>query len=107
MRWLVLVLRGVARLLKRTGTAPLGSSSTIGAVAFERIAVDPDRLAGAPCIRDLRFPAATVVAMVPDGVTNDEILAEHPDLDAEDIAQSLRYAALAVQEWELPVRSPT
>ena len=74
---------------------PVGSSSTSAAVAFERIAVDPDRLGGVRCIRDLRFPVATVVAMVADGVTNDEILAELPDLDAEDIAQSLRYAALA------------
>lgn len=52
------------------------------------------------------FPVVTVVAMVADGMTTDEILAENPDLEAEDIAESLRYAALAVQERELPLRLP-
>ena len=61
-------------------------------------------MAGAPCIRGLRFPVATVVAMVADGMTTDEILAEHPDLTAEDIHESLLYAAEAVRERELPLR---
>ncbi len=75
-------------------------------MAFERIAVDGDRMGGVPCIRGLRFPVATVVAMVADGMSTEEILAEHPDLEAEDIAESLRYAALAVQEREMPLRLP-
>jgi uncharacterized protein (DUF433 family) len=75
-------------------------------VTFNRITVDAKRMGGAPCVRDLRFPVATVVAMVADGMTVDEILDEHPDLEAEDIAESLRYAALAVQERELPLRQP-
>lgn len=75
-------------------------------MAFTRITVDPKRMGGVPCIRDLRFPVATVVAMVADGMAVDEILGEHPDLEAEDITESLRYAALAVQERELPLRQP-
>ena len=63
-------------------------------------------MGGVPCIRNLRFPAATVAAMVADGMTNDEILAEHPDLEPEDIREALRYAALAVQERELTLRMP-
>jgi len=35
-----------------------------------------------------------------------EILDEHPDLEPEDIAESFRYAALAVQERQLPLRQP-
>jgi len=73
-------------------------------MTFSRITVDADRMGGLPCVRGLRFPVASVVAMVADGMTADEILAEHPDLEAEDIAESLRYAALAVQERELPLR---
>ena len=61
-------------------------------------------MAGAPCIRGLRFPVATMVTMVADGMTTDEILAEHPDLTAEDIHESLLYAAEAVRERELPLR---
>ena len=47
---------------------------------------------------------ATVVAMVADGMTTDEILAEHPDLTPADIHESLLYAAEALQERELPLR---
>ena len=75
-------------------------------MTFERITVDPERMGGLPCIRSLRFPVASVVAMVADGMTNEEILAEHPDLEAADISEALHYAALAVQERELPLRRP-
>jgi uncharacterized protein (DUF433 family) len=62
-------------------------------------------MAGQPCIRGLRIP---VVAMVADGMTTAEILADLPELEAEDVAQALRYAAVAVREreWELPLRHP-
>lgn len=73
---------------------------------FERIGASPDKMGGVPCIRDLRFPVATVVAMVADGMTQEEILREHPDLEAGDIVESLHYAAVAVQERELPLRLP-
>jgi uncharacterized protein (DUF433 family) len=73
---------------------------------FERITTSPDKLGGVPCIRDLRFPVATVVAMVADAMTNEEILHEHPDLELGDISEALHYAALAVQERELPLRLP-
>ena len=63
-------------------------------------------MGGVPCVRDLRVPVATVVAMAADGMSTDEILAEHPDLEPEDIAECLHYAALAVQERELPLRQP-
>jgi uncharacterized protein (DUF433 family) len=72
---------------------------------FPRITTDPQRMAGLPCIRDLRFPVATVVTMVADGMTFDEILAEHPDLEAEDIREALHFAAETVQERELPLRT--
>lgn len=61
-------------------------------------------MAGVPCISGLRCPVATVAAMAADGMTTDEILAGHPDLTAEDIHQSLLYAAEAVRERELPLR---
>jgi uncharacterized protein (DUF433 family) len=75
-------------------------------VAFERITIDPDVMGGLPCIRGLRMPVATVVAMVADGMPTEEILANFPDLEAEDIAEALRYAAEAVRERELPLRHP-
>ena len=73
-------------------------------MAFTRITTDPAQMAGVPCIRGLRFPVATVVAMVADGMTSEEILSEHPDLEVEDITEALKYAALAVQERQLPLK---
>jgi uncharacterized protein (DUF433 family) len=75
-------------------------------VAIGRITADPEGMGGLPCIRGLRIPVATVVAMVADGMTADEIIAEHPDLTEEDIRAALLYAAEAVQERELPLRHP-
>lgn len=74
-------------------------------MTFPRITVEPGKMGGQPCIRGLRIPVATVVAMVADGMTVDEILEDLPDLEAEDVAEALRYAAEAVRERELPIRS--
>ncbi len=46
-------------------------------MTYERITTDPAVMGGLPCTRGLRFPVATIVAMVADGMTTDEILAEH------------------------------
>ena len=72
-------------------------------MAFTRITISPDQMGGAPRIRGLRIPVATVVGMVADGMTDAEILAAYPDLEAEDIREALRYAAEAVRERELPL----
>jgi uncharacterized protein (DUF433 family) len=61
-------------------------------VGFTRITVNPQQMGGVPCIRGLRIPFATVVAMVADGLTNDEILELFPDLEPEDIQEASRYA---------------
>jgi uncharacterized protein (DUF433 family) len=52
-------------------------------------------MGGAPCIGGLRIPVATVVSMVTDGVTADEILKAFPELEHEDIREALYYAAVA------------
>jgi uncharacterized protein (DUF433 family) len=72
-------------------------------MTFPRITVRPEQMGGVPCIRGLRIPVATVVGMVAEGMTESEILEAHPDLEAEDIRESLRYAAEAVRERELPL----
>jgi uncharacterized protein (DUF433 family) len=61
-------------------------------------------MGGVPCIQGTRIPVATVVGMVADGMTTQEILAEFPQLALEDIQEALRYAAAAVDERELPLR---
>lgn len=71
---------------------------------FERITVEPDKMGGVPCIRGLRIPVATIVGMLAEAMTVEEILADYPDLEAGDIREALEYAAEAVRERELPLR---
>ena len=75
-------------------------------MTFARITVNPEQMGGTPCIRGLRIPVATVVVMVADGLTPDEILREYPDLEEEDIREALRYAAESLRERELPLVTP-
>jgi uncharacterized protein (DUF433 family) len=72
-------------------------------MTFPRITVDSTHMDGVPCIRGLRIPVAMVVDMVADGMTEPEILAAYPDLEADDIREALHYAALVVREHELPL----
>ena len=74
---------------------------------YKRITVDPCKMGGVPCIRHLRIPVATVVSMVADGITSEEILRDYPDLEKEDIHEALLYAAEAVREREIPLVSGT
>ena len=70
---------------------------------FDRITVDPRQMGGVPCLRRLRIPVATVVGMIADGMSEDDILRAYPDLERADIREALRYAAAALQERELPL----
>lgn len=71
-------------------------------MAFTRITIDPAKMSGVPCIRQLRIPVASVVDMVAAGMTADDIIADFPDLEPEDITESLHYAAAALRERQLP-----
>ncbi len=75
-------------------------------MAFSRITVDPNQMGGVPCIRGLRIPVTTVVSMLGDGMTTEEVLADLPDLEPEDVQEALRYAAEVLKERELPLRRP-
>jgi uncharacterized protein (DUF433 family) len=74
---------------------------------FSRITVDHRKMGGMPCIRGLRIPVATVVGMVADGMSTEEILKAFPDLEREDVQEALRYAADTVTERELPLTITT
>jgi len=72
-------------------------------MTFQRITVNPRQMGGVPCLRGLRIPVATVVGMVADGMSDEQILKAYPDLTREDIREALRYAAEAVREREIPL----
>lgn len=69
---------------------------------YERITINPKQMGGVPCIRGLRIPVATVVGMVAERMTDEEILAAYPDLEPDDIREALYFAAEAVRERVLP-----
>jgi uncharacterized protein (DUF433 family) len=60
---------------------------------FDRITFDPDILGGRACIRGMRISVSLIVNLVADGMTAPQIVAEYPDLDEEDVAEALKYAA--------------
>ena len=70
---------------------------------FTRITVEADKMGGVPCIRGLRVPVATVVAMVADSMSEQQILEAYPYLEPEDIKEALQYAAEAVRERAIPL----
>ena len=72
---------------------------------YTRITVKPEQMGGVPCLRGLRIPVATVIGMVAEGMSREEIVAAYPDLELEDIQEALHFAAEAVRERELPLAS--
>lgn len=58
-----------------------------------RITTDPEQCGGRPCIRGMRIRVIDVLELLAAGLTAEQILEELPDLEAEDIAAALQYAA--------------
>jgi uncharacterized protein (DUF433 family) len=62
----------------------------------DRITVDPEQCGGRPCIRGMRIRVSDVLDLFAAGLTAEEILAEMPDLEAEDLQACLRFASRAL-----------
>ncbi len=60
-------------------------------------------MGGKACIRGMRIPVSVVVSQIAHGATFEEILSDYPDLEEEDIRQSLAYAAWLTQEEIVPM----
>jgi uncharacterized protein (DUF433 family) len=59
----------------------------------DRITIDPAVCHGKPCIRGLRYPVEMVLELLSSGMTVDDLLADYPDLEREDILAVLEFAA--------------
>ena len=68
-----------------------------------RITYDPGVMGGKPCIRGLRVTVGMIVGLVATGHTKEDILELYPYLEAEDIDESLTYAAWRVEEIDVPI----
>jgi uncharacterized protein (DUF433 family) len=74
-------------------------------VVFDRITAEPGVMGGQPCIRGMRFPVKTVVHMIARGMSVEQVLAEHPDLERADIEQALEFTAASLEsDFYLPLR---
>lgn len=62
-------------------------------VAHERITIEPDKMTGQPCIRGIRMPVVTIIGLLAQGWSEEQILSEWNDLEREDIRAALAYAA--------------
>lgn len=63
-------------------------------------------MGGLPCIRDTRVTVTVALGQLAAGRTVDEVLADYPYIDRDDVLAALEFAAIAVQERELPI-TPT
>ncbi len=70
---------------------------------FDRITHDPLVMGGKPCIRGLRVTVGTILGLLADGATPEQILADYPYLEAEDIRAALAFAAWRAAESEVPL----
>lgn len=70
---------------------------------LDRITFDPRVMGGKPCIRGMRVTVGMIVEMIAVGYSTERILQAYPYLEAEDIRESLLYAAWRAQELDVPL----
>jgi len=75
-------------------------------MAFERITVDPQVMGGVPCVRGLRVTVSMILGQLAGGASVDDLLADYPYLERDDVLASLEYAAAIVNAREVPLTRP-
>jgi uncharacterized protein (DUF433 family) len=73
---------------------------------FDRITIDPARMNGQPCIRDLRLTVRRVLEALAAYPDRDELRREYPELEDADIQQALEYAAANLDDRIVQLPSP-
>ncbi len=63
---------------------------------LERITIDTNICHGKACIRHMRWPVEVIIDLIASGMSFDDIIADHPELEKEDILASLAYAKIAL-----------
>ena len=60
---------------------------------LSRITIDPQICHGKPCVRGLRYPVEFLLETLSSGMTTEEVLADYPDLELDDLRAVFAYAA--------------
>ena len=76
---------------------------------LDRITIDPDKMNGQPCLRNMRLTVKRVVELTALYPNREELLQEYPELEDEDIRQALTYVATYLDDRivELPLNHET
>lgn len=64
---------------------------------ISRITIKPGLMSGKPTIRNLRFPVGDILEMLANGISEKQILSQHPLLERDDIYAALLYASLKIK----------
>lgn len=64
---------------------------------LNRITIQPGLMGGRPTVRGLRFPVSDILELLSSGMTEAEILEQHPILELQDIQAALLYASLKIK----------
>ena len=78
-----------------------GANKEMTMAQLDRITQQPDVMGGKACIRGMRVTVGMVLSQIGAGHSVDEVLAEFPYLEREDILQAIRYAAWRAEEREV------
>ena len=70
---------------------------------LDRITQQPGMMGGKACIRGMRVTVGMIVGQIGAGRTIDDVLADYPYLEREDILQALRYAAWLAEERQIDI----
>ena len=63
---------------------------------LDRITIDPAICHGQPVVRGMRYPVVNLLELLAGGMTLEEVLADYPSLERDDLLAALEYGALAV-----------
>lgn len=69
--------------------------------AFPRITQNPAQMGGRPCIRGMRLTVGMILGQIGAGVRIDDLLADYPHLEYEDVLEAVRYASWRAEEREV------
>jgi len=79
-------------------TADNRYAQNMSAEIFPRVTVDPNVCFGKPTIRGMRIRVSDILSMLAGGMLADDILADYPYLEREDITAAIAYAAKATDQ---------
>jgi uncharacterized protein (DUF433 family) len=80
-----------------------GERKAVMNTLLNRITIDPQVCGGKPCVRGTRIWVSLILDFLADGMTEEELLAEYPQLVHEDVLAAIAYGAEAARERIIPV----